>query len=288
MNMRSFHTLPVSSNSALRTFARRPAPCTAPRRATPLVTKATTEETSTDAEDSKPSIFKRLGRVFKEKSETSTDAEDSKPSIFKRLGRVFKEKAADDFQRFFKGTTKTRERLGRSFKETTKTCERLGLVEELLAMWSLEDFEDMLEELEEALITADFGPRTALKLSDKIRAAIKSGKVKNGEDIRAVLKPAVILIVGVNGAGKTTTIGKLAHMFGKEEAKVYLIPGDTFRAAANEQLIEWGRRSGAVMGKFTEGQPPMEVISQCLKSMKGNLSEPPIDIVICDAAGLKV
>lgn len=219
------------------------------------------------------------------------------PGLLQRLGRVLKEKAAGDFERFFKGTTKTRE--------------RLGLVEELLAFWSLEDYEDALEELEEALIAADFGPKTALKISDRLRDEIKAGKVKTGEDIRAALKavivdlltsrskaarggkgsselqltgkPAVVLVVGVNGAGKTTTIGKLSYKFSQEGAKVYLIPGDTFRAAANEQLAIWAKRSGALMGSFTEGQRPQTVISQCLADIKARPDE--VDIVICDTAG---
>lgn len=214
------------------------------------------------------------------------------PGLMQKLGRVLKEKAAGDFERFFKGTTKTRE--------------RLGLVDELLAFWTLEDYETTLEELEDALITADFGPKTALKIVDKVRDAIKGGKVTTSDDLRAQLKasivdllngrgqnselnltgsPSVVFIVGVNGAGKTTTIGKLAAKFGGEGAKVFLIPGDTFRAAAAEQLAEWGRRSGAVMGTFTEGSRPMAVIAECLKEASDRKGEGKIDIVVCDTAG---
>jgi fused signal recognition particle receptor len=179
-------------------------------------------------------------------------------------------------------------------------------VDELLAFWSLEDYETTLEELEEALITADFGPKTALKIVDKLRLAIKSGKVKTSLDLKLQLKvsiiellnargksselrlegePAVVFIVGVNGAGKTTTIGKLASKFGNEGAKVYLIPGDTFRAAAAEQLAEWGRRSNAMMGSFSEGSKPTQVISNCLHEAKQRKADLAIDIVICDTAG---
>eukprot|EP00195_Chlamydomonas_chlamydogama_P017732 CAMPEP_0202891100 /NCGR_PEP_ID=MMETSP1392-20130828/1267_1 /ASSEMBLY_ACC=CAM_ASM_000868 /TAXON_ID=225041 /ORGANISM="Chlamydomonas chlamydogama, Strain SAG 11-48b" /LENGTH=365 /DNA_ID=CAMNT_0049574775 /DNA_START=27 /DNA_END=1124 /DNA_ORIENTATION=- len=218
----------------------------------------------------------------------NASATSNAPGLLQRLGRVIKEKASGDFDRFFKGTTKTRE--------------RLGLVDELLAFWSLEDYEETLEELEEALITADFGPKTALKIVDRVREAIKAGRVKTGEDIRAQLKssiiellnargksselalagkPAVVFIVGVNGAGKTTTIGKLAYKFSQEGAKVYLIPGDTFRAAAAEQLAEWGRRSGAVMGAFKEGSRPMTVIASCLEDAKSQ----GVDLILCDTAG---
>ena len=83
-------------------------------------------------------------------SSSSSSSTPAAPGMLQRLGRVLQEKAAGDFERFFKGTSKTRE--------------RLGLVEELLTFWSLEDYENTLEELEEALITADFGPKTALKV----------------------------------------------------------------------------------------------------------------------------
>ncbi|GLI62591.1 hypothetical protein VaNZ11_005267 [Volvox africanus] len=220
---------------------------------------------------------------------------DGGPGLLQRLGRVIKEKAAGDFDRFFKGTTKTRE--------------RLGLVDELLALWSLEDYEESLEELEEVLISADFGPRTALKIVDRIRDGVKSGKVKSAEDTRTALKeaivelltarahsselklqgrPAAVLIVGVNGAGKTTTVGKLAYKYGKEGAKVYLIPGDTFRAAASEQLAEWGRRAGATLGTFREGARPQAVISSNLDDLRQRACKDPedvYDLILVDTAG---
>ncbi|EFJ51325.1 hypothetical protein VOLCADRAFT_79814 [Volvox carteri f. nagariensis] len=212
--------------------------------------------------------------------------------LLQRLGRVIKEKAAGDFDRFFKGTSKTRE--------------RLGLVDELLALWSLEDYEESLEELEEVLISADFGPRTALKIVDRIRDGVKSGTVKSADDTRAALKsaivelltsrgaaggrtselrlqgrPAAVLIVGVNGAGKTTTVGKLAYKYGKEGAKVFLIPGDTFRAAAAEQLAEWGRRAGATLGTFREGARPQAVIASRACKDPADV----YDLVLVDTAG---
>ncbi|KAG1662202.1 hypothetical protein FOA52_015828 [Chlamydomonas sp. UWO 241] len=220
---------------------------------------------------------------------------DAGPGLLQRLGRVIKEKAAGDFDRFFQGTSKTRE--------------RLGLVDELLAFWTLEDYEDTLEELEEALITADFGPKTSLRIVDKVRDAVKAGKVKTSDELRTQLKasivqlletrgknselalhgtnggPAVIFIVGVNGAGKTTTIGKLASKFGEEGAKVYLIPGDTFRAAAAEQLAEWASRSNAVMGTFNEGASPESTVRENLAAAIARTGDDKIDLVICDTAG---
>ncbi|KAL6745620.1 SRP54-type protein [Haematococcus lacustris] len=224
------------------------------------------------------------------------------PNLLQRIGRVLKDKAAGDYDRFFKGTSKTRE--------------RLGLVEELLGIWSLDDYESSLEELEEVLIAADFGPKTALKIVDRIRDGIKAGRIKTADQTREALKvmqlraratvvellergaagrpgggaelqlsaqrPAVILIVGVNGAGKTTTIGKLAARLAGEGLRVYVVPGDTFRAAAAEQLAEWARRAGAVMGPFIQGAKPQSVIAKCCADAQ---QRGDVDVVLCDTAG---
>eukprot|EP00879_Flechtneria_rotunda_P010476 GHRR01010952.1.p1 GENE.GHRR01010952.1~~GHRR01010952.1.p1 ORF type:complete len:314 (+),score=93.94 GHRR01010952.1:233-1174(+) len=219
---------------------------------------------------------------------------EAAPGLLAKLGRVLKEKAAGDYDRFFKGTTKTRE--------------RLGLVEELLTFWSLEDYETTLEELEEALITADFGPKTALRIVDGLREGLKTGTIKTANDLRTAIKqqvimllepaasstnsqsselqlqgePAVVLIVGVNGAGKTTTIGKLAYRLSKEGARVLLAPGDTFRAAAAEQLAAWAERSGARIGAFKEGGRPGGVLAAACNDAK---QKKDVDVVICDTAG---
>ena len=151
-----------------------------------------------------------------------------------KLGSVLREKAKGDFGRVFKGAEKTRE--------------RLSLVEELLTYWNIDEADDQLEELEDALIGADFGPKTALKVVDALREDILAGKLKTGDDLRGTLRAsivntlrtrggdpelnlpaeegslAVILVVGVNGGGKTTTVGKLAHKFTNEGAQVRQAP----------------------------------------------------------------
>ncbi|KAF5836728.1 chloroplast SRP receptor [Dunaliella salina] len=217
------------------------------------------------------------------------------PNLLQRIGRLVREKGQSDFDRVFKGTAKTRE--------------RLSVVDELLGIWSLDDYEATLEELEEALIAADFGPKTALKVVDRIRDGIKAGRVKTADDTRVALKdailellrkgnekqgagsselklssskPAVILVVGVNGSGKTTTIGKLAHKLSNEGAKVYLVPGDTFRAAAAEQLAEWAKRANVTVGAFQDRAKPQKVIAQGCETA---LKDGSYDVVICDTAG---
>lgn len=159
----------------------------------------------------------------------------------------------------------------------------------------------MLDELEEVLFTADIGPQAA----ERIFQAVKSGLSKDAlTDVDAVwrqirttseeilnvdakpfaitnAKPFVLLVLGVNGVGKTTTIGKLAAKFSREGKKVVLGAGDTFRAAATEQLEEWGKRANCPVVKGKPGGDPSSVIYDAIR--KGVDDE--ADIVICDTAG---
>lgn len=155
------------------------------------------------------------------------------------------------------------------------------------------------EQLEEALIGADVGSKTALVLVEGVRRRV--GRAVDGERLRAALKdelkarlgpaaaitgvaperPLVILVVGVNGSGKTTTIGKLAARYTGEGKKVVLAAGDTFRAGAIEQLQVWGERSGAVVIAHQEGADPAAVIFDALEAGKARGA----DVVICDTAG---
>ncbi|KAJ7531944.1 hypothetical protein O6H91_14G065900 [Diphasiastrum complanatum] len=207
-----------------------------------------------------------------------------------RLGRVIKEKAKSDVERLFSGFSKTRE--------------NLAVVDELLTYWNLSDSEQILDELEEALLVSDFGPRTALKIVDSVRKEVLAGKLTSGIDIKASLKknivtlltqkvssselqlgtrrPAVIMIVGVNGGGKTTTLGKLAHRLRKEDIKVIMAAGDTFRAAATEQLDVWAKRTGSeivVAGK--DNARPASVISQAVR----RALDKDFDVVLADTSG---
>ena len=160
--------------------------------------------------------------------------------------------------------------------------------------------EDLLEELEEILITADVGVNTTMEMIDNLRDAIKSKGLTNPLEVRDELKtlienmlgeedsklniepgPSIILMVGVNGVGKTTTIGKLANRYTKEGKKVLLAAGDTFRAAAIEQLEVWAKRSNVDIIKHQEGADPGAVIFDAVKAAKARK----VDVLICDTAG---
>lgn len=166
--------------------------------------------------------------------------------------------------------------------------------------------EDVLDQLEEALITSDVGVETTLRIIERLEARIARDKYMNTNELNSILceeissllaenettqvndfttelpsKPYVIMVVGVNGVGKTTTIGKLAYQFKSAGKKVYLGAADTFRAAAIEQLEIWGERIGVPVVKQKMGSDPASVAYDTLSSAKANNA----DVVIIDTAG---
>ena len=160
--------------------------------------------------------------------------------------------------------------------------------------------EDFLEELEETLILADLGMDTVMKVMDKIRGAIVKRDMITTDDVSKGLKkllketlnvgdpqlnigtkPSVILVIGVNGVGKTTTIGKIANQLTNQGKQVMLVAGDTFRAAAADQLEIWAGRSGASIVRQTEGADPASVVFDGIQSAKAKGS----DVIIIDTAG---
>ena len=160
--------------------------------------------------------------------------------------------------------------------------------------------EDLLEELEEILITSDLGVMTTQVLIDSVQQKVKRKELDDPNRLKEYLqqeifrfldvtkraldfskKPFVILIVGVNGVGKTTTIGKLAQRFQAQGKKVLLVSGDTFRAAAGEQLEIWAGRSGAEIIRQKEGSDPSAVVFDAVKAARAR----EMDIVLIDTAG---
>ena len=160
--------------------------------------------------------------------------------------------------------------------------------------------EDFYDDLEETLILADLGRETALKTVMKLRHKVNNTNIKKTEKAREALKeiisdmlkvgdfslnlsttPSVILVIGVNGVGKTTTIGKIAKQLVDQGKKVTLVAGDTFRAAAADQLEIWAGRSGANIVRQHEGADPASVVFDGIQSAKAKGS----DVVIIDTAG---
>jgi len=182
----------------------------------------------------------------------------------------------------------------------------LGKITRAIAGKSKVD-DEVIDNLEEALITSDVGIETTLKIIRRIEERVARDKYVTTNELNGILKdeiaalltenettntegfsipddakrPYVIMVVGVNGVGKTTTIGKLAHRFKKAGLKVYLGAADTFRAAAVEQLVEWGHRADVPVIKQKMGADPASVAFDTVKSAVANDA----DVVIIDTAG---
>ena len=160
--------------------------------------------------------------------------------------------------------------------------------------------EDLLDELEEALIMSDIVIETSTKIINELRIRIKKENIQDEEAVRRVLKeemiklldvgdtaldlatvPSVILVVGVNGVGKTTSIGKIANNLKKSGKKVVIAAADTFRAAAVEQIEIWAQRTDCELVKKPEGSDPASVVFDAIQVAK----EQQADVLICDTAG---
>lgn len=190
------------------------------------------------------------------------------------------------FDRLKQGLTKTKDGF-------------VGKVEQLVKGRKID--ETLFEELEEILIQADVGFETTMLLTDKIRQRVEEERISDGGEIQRLLKEEIvslltahykpltlstdrlasIMVVGVNGAGKTTTIGKLAYRFKQEKAKVLLGAGDTFRAAAIDQLQVWANRVGVDIVAHQEGSDPGAVAYDTVAAAKARKA----DVMILDTAG---
>lgn len=159
--------------------------------------------------------------------------------------------------------------------------------------------EELFDELEELLITADIGVNTTEEILDELREHVKENKIKEADEVKDALldilrgligeheplnlstKPAVVLIVGVNGVGKTTSIGKIAKELKSQGKKVVVAAADTFRAAAAEQLSVWCDRAGVDIIKQGAGADPAAVVFDAIGAVKSRNA----DVLIIDTAG---
>ena len=174
----------------------------------------------------------------------------------------------------------------------------IGQIDSMLKSFTKID-DELFEELEELLVMGDVGVPTAEKICEELKKRVKKEGIKNPNEIHILLEetvsdmlrggeeldlsttPSIILVIGVNGVGKTTTIGKLANHLTKQGKKVILAAGDTFRAAAIEQLEIWADRSHCEIIKQNEGSDPAAVIYDAISAAKARHA----DVIICDTAG---
>ncbi|MDU5913571.1 MAG: signal recognition particle-docking protein FtsY [Anaerococcus vaginalis] len=245
---------------------------------------------------------KKLEKDSPENEETSDQLEENNENDVevnfleneKISSNNFEEKKDEDedlgfFAKLSKGLSKTREQFSSNLKNL------------LTANVKIDD--DLYDELEEILISADIGMQSTIEIVDQLKDEIKERSIKNSEEIFPLLKEimeekldeknlesklnvsndklSVILVIGVNGVGKTTTIGKLAYNLKKEGHKVTLAAADTFRAAAIDQLDLWAKQSNTQMIAHKEGSDPSAVIFDAIQAAKANSS----DVLICDTAG---
>ncbi len=241
-------------------------PPTPPLMVNPPVTR---EEPVQPEEEKKTGLFTKL---FGGSDDEAAETTEKKPGFFERLKR---------------GLSKTSESL-------------VGRIDALLLGKKKIDA-DTLEELEEILITADMGVPATVDLIRTLEQKLKRNELQDGEMLKKTLKeelitrlsherqpldtsraaPFVILVIGVNGVGKTTTIGKLACKFRAEGKSVILAAGDTFRAAASEQLVIWGERVGVDVIRGKDGSDPSAVVFDACKAAVARKS----DILLVDTAG---
>ena len=214
--------------------------------------------------------------------------EEIKIEVEEPIVEEAKPKKLSFFEKLKSGLSKTRDDISGKIDNVLKAYQKID--------------EDLFEELEEVLISADVGMNTTMELIDRLKDRIRHDKVSEPDKVKELLKdeikklmlesvsdnelkidpsPAVILVVGVNGVGKTTTIGKLSNTFKKDGKKVLIAAGDTFRAAAIEQLEEWSNRSGVEFISHKEGADPAAVIYDGIQAAKARKT----DILICDTAG---
>lgn len=188
---------------------------------------------------------------------------------------------------------KLKEGLSKTRKSITEKIDQV-----LVSFGKVDD--DLFDELEEILVTADLGVDTAVRIIEDTKKKVRERKIVDPSKVKELIKealveilgeetekldiepsPAVIMVIGVNGVGKTTSIGKIANMLKKQGKKVMLAAADTFRAAAIDQLEVWSKRVGVELIKQDEGSDPAAVIYDAIQAARARK----VDVLICDTAG---
>ncbi len=258
-----------------------------PRKPQPKVVVEEKEKPPGDGEDKLPVADTEPEAEGSFEPEPEPEPEPKLEAVPEEEPEPEKEPTLSVFERFKRGLSKTQSSL-------------VGRVDSLLHGRTAID-EELVEELEEILITADLGMQTTQRLITSLETSRAKGELSTSEQVRQLLmaelqniltfeskeldvdsaSPFVIMVVGVNGVGKTTTIGKLANQFAQSGKKVVLGAGDTFRAAAAEQLQIWGERAGVDVVRHAEGADPSAVAFDAAKAAVARNA----DILLLDTAG---
>lgn len=252
-----------------------------------------TEETNIEEEKElesieKSEVVKEIENIQETEVETENlnTEEDKEIEDIQEVETKEKKEKKSLFSRLKEGLKKTRD----SIQEKVESTLRLhGKIDD-----------ELFEELEEILITADIGVNTSLEIIENVKDKVKKNRITEVMEIKNLLKeemielldsddnklnieksPSLILVVGVNGAGKTTTIGKLGKKLKEQGKTVAIVAGDTFRAAAIEQLQQWGEKTDIEVISQSEGADPAAVIFDGIQFAKSKN----IDVLICDTAG---
>jgi len=234
---------------------------------------------------------------FKKNKQISSKIDESSSEIYEKdqnyqdnaqFDIEDKEEKTTFFEKVRNGLTKTRKNISSKIDDVIISHRKVD--------------EELFDELEEILITADVGIESSVKIIENLKIKVKKDKISDSKEIKELLKeevktlmlnsvdsnklqidpsPSLILIEGVNGVGKTTTIGKLAYTLKTGGKSVLLAAGDTFRAAAIDQLMSWGSRANVEVVSHQEGADPAAVIFDAIKKAKAKN----IDVLICDTAG---
>lgn len=212
----------------------------------------------------------------------------NKEAVVEKVDEPKIEAKTDFFSKLKEGLLKTRKGMSDKIDSILKSYGKID--------------DELFDELEEILITADVGVDTTLKIIENLKVRVKENKKTEASEVKDLLKdelketlnsmsdlnalkvdpsPSIILVVGVNGVGKTTTIGKMCYNLKQDGKKVLIAAGDTFRAAAIEQLQEWSNRAGVDIVAHSEGSDPAAVIFDGIQAAKGRKC----DVLICDTAG---
>ncbi len=225
--------------------------------------------------------------VVEDKNENSETDSEKYPEESEEINEDKEENKEGFFEKLKNSLLKTRDNISNK-------------IDQVLANYRTVD-EELFEEIEETLISADIGVETTLKIVGQLRDKVKLNNIQDPSKIKNVLADilkeniindkidnnlnvddkTIILVVGVNGVGKTTTIGKLAMKYKKDGKKVLMVAADTFRAAAIEQLTEWANRAKVDIISHKEGSDPASVVFDGVSAMKSRNA----DILICDTAG---